>query len=191
MENKKIILMLIIVVLLLGSCRSLNSLKENNKLKNLVLYDDLHYSEMLFFPTEVKDQIGHITIFNLRRNLLYDNRYDNYNLDSLLSEILKGNYLFRCNELEGCFNLSAFIEDDYKKLPFKSFLRKFTKYFDDCDCFMIDYALAGEEKKTVMYFLYLNGYYTVYDDYEIRYFSIKGLRKPIIEEIEVEVIENQ
>ncbi len=188
MKDKKFILILIIVILQLGSCKPLNSLKENNELKNAVLDNDLFYSEMLFFSTEVKEQIGYITIFNLRRNLLYDKKYDNCNLDSLSSEALKGNHPFRCDELERCFKPSFSIEKSYKSLSFKSFLEKFTQYLNAHNYFTIHNELTENEKETVAYFLYLNGYYTSYDDYENYYFSTKGLRKPIIEK--VEVIEN-
>lgn len=185
MNNKGIILVMIVVIPLLGSCKSLNSLKRNDELKNAVLNNDLFYSEMLFFLTKEKKQIGYITIFNLRRNLLYDDKYDNCNLDSILSEALKGNHFFNCDELEGCFEPSFSIEKSYKKLSFKFFLEKFTQYLDTLNCFMIRNELTETEKETVAYFLYLNGYYTCYDDYENRYFSTKGIRKPIIEDVEL------
>ena len=176
MKDTKIILIIIIATLQLGSCISLNSLKENDELKNAILKSDLLYSEMLFFPTEEEEQVGYITIFNLRRNLLNDKKYDNCDLDSLLSEALKGNHSFSCSELERCFKPSSIIEKSYKKLSLKSFLEKFTQYFDIRNYFMIHDELTQNEKETVAYFLYLNGHYTTYDDYENRYFLKKGFR---------------
>ena len=187
MKNKKFILIIIIAILQLSSCKSSNNLKEIDRLKNEILNDDIFYTDMLFFPTEEKGQIGYITIFGLRRNLLNDKKYTNCNLDSLVSEALKGNHPFNCYELEGCFEPSNHIENSYKKLSFKSFLEKFTQYLDTRNYFMIRNELTENEKETVVYFLYLNGYYTSYDDYENRYFSTKGL--PVRELEEIDLIE--
>ena len=192
MKNKKIILIIIIAILQLGSCRYLNSLTEVDELKNAVLGSDLFYSEMLFFPTEVKEKFGYITIFNLRRNLLNDKKYDNCNLDSLLSEALKGNHAFSCNELEGCFEPSSSVVDSYNKLSLEPFLEKFTQHLDTRNYFMICNELTENEKETVAYFLYLNGYYTTYDDYENRYFLKKGfrfIRDDELEEIDIIIME--
>ena len=192
MKNKIIILVVIIAVLPSGSCKSLDSLKEINELKGAVLDSDIFYSEMLFFPTEKKRLVGYINIFNLRRNFFYSKKYDHCNLDSLLSEALKGTHVFSCKELEGCFELSFSIEQDYKKLSFKSFLEKFTLHDETLDYFMIRHELTENEKETVAYFLYLNGYYTSYDDYENRYFVKKGfryIRDDELEDIEIIIVE--
>jgi len=189
MKNKNIILITIISILQLGSCKSLDSLKEIDRLKNEILVDDIFYSEMLFFPTEEKELVGYITIFNLRRNLFYNKKYNSCNIDSLLSEVLKGNYAFSCKELEGCFEPSISIEKSYKKLSFKSFLEKYTQYPDNRDYYMIRHELTENEKETVAYFLYLNGYYTSYYDYENRYFSTKGLPARELEDVEIIIVE--
>ena len=177
------------MILQLGSCKSSNSLKEIDRLKNEILVDDIFYTEMLFFPTEENERIGYITIFGLRRNLLNDEKYNNCNLDSLLSEALKRNHSFSCNEMEGCFKPSISIENSYKELSFKSFLEKYTQYPDNCDYYMIRHELTENEKETVAYFLYLNDYYTSYDDYENRYFSTKGLPVRELEDVEIIIVE--
>lgn len=179
MKNQKIILIIIIVILQLGSCKSL---KNNNELKKAILESDLFYTEILFLSIDEKDQVGHITIYNLRRNLFYDKKYNTYNLDSLVSESLKGNYSFNCFELDGCFEISANIEKSYKDLSFKSFLKKFTRYLSASNCFMICHELTENEKKKVAYFLYLNGYYTSHDDYDNHYYSTKAIAAIEIEE---------
>ena len=147
-----------------------------NELKSAVLNNDLFYSEILFFSTEKKEKVGYIIVFNLRRNLLHDKKYENCNLDSLLSEALNGNYSFSCSELDGCFEPSLSTEKSYKELSFESFLEKYAQYFDTYNFFMIRNDLTEDERLTVAYFLYLNGYYTTYDDYENCYFSKKGFQ---------------
>lgn len=184
MKNNIITLIIFILILQLGSCKSL---KNDKELKNAILDSDLTHFQMLFFPTD-ENQVGYITIFDLRKIFLYSKKYDNCNIDSLLSEALKGRHSFSCKELEACFDLSNVIVDNYRELPFSSFLEKFTRYCSTDDYFIINNELAENEKETVAYFLYLNGYYTSYDDYDGLYISTKGM--PVVEIEEFDRVED-
>lgn len=175
----------------LSSCCSL---KEPNyrDLKNAVLNrENIIYYKMLFVHTDKKATIGYVSTNELRSNLLYDKKYKNSNLDSLVSKMLKGEYAFPLDSLElsGRFEFSSYVTDCYMRQSFKSFLNCFTQSDKEGNEFMINHELTQQEKLTVIYFLYFNGYYTVYDDYEGRYFARKGIKKPVIEKVKVKVIE--
>ena len=171
MIMQKLILIIGVITLLLSACKSLNVY---NDIKKMVLDESRSFSELLFFQTEIKGKIGYIEANGLRRNLLYDKKYSNYNLDSLLFAAYKGNYAFNCRELSGCFELSNFVADCYKQLSFKAFLKKFTLHKNNRREFLNHHKLTEPDELTIAYFLYLNGYYTVYDDYDGHYYTKRG-----------------
>ena len=188
MINYKLIILSLIIAFLFVSC---GSLRDENKLKHAVLNkEDIPHFVILFFQTETKGQVGYASAYELRRHILYYKGYEHLNLDSLLSKALRGKYFFDCLSLTGCFELSNPIMDSYKKQSFKSFLKEFTQYDDVRNTYTIQYDLSDEERLTVAYYLYQNGYYTIFDDPGNSFFARKGIRKPIIEEIEITIIED-
>ena len=188
MINYKLIILSLIIASPFVSC---GSLRDENKLKHAVLNEeDIPYFEILFFQTDTKGKFGYVSAYVLRRNLLYSKRYNHLDSDSLLSEALRGKYFFNCLSLTGCFELSNPIMDSYKRQSFKSFLKGFTRYDNVRNAYTIQYDLSEEEQLTVAYCLYQNGYYTKFDDPGNSYFARKGIRKPIIEDIEIIIIED-
>lgn len=145
------------------------------------------YKEILFVQTEKKDILGYANAFDVRRELLNGKEFRNCNKDSLLDKILRGEYRFDCeNSLAfDFFKLSIFITDSYENQSFKYFLSSFTKYKKTEQEYVVKHQLSQDEKMTVIYYLYLNGYYAKYDDYDNRYYVTKGLREPVMEVLDI------
>lgn len=188
----KFILIFFVAIMGVSSCISWKEQNYRDFTRAVLNKEDIYYFEILFVQTERKGTLGYIDAFNLRREFLNGKKYKKYNLDSLLYKILDGEYKFKCEDLAiDCFELSDSISHSYAQQSFKSFLSCFTHYNKNRQEYVVEHELSEDKKLTVIYYLYLNGYYAKYDDYDNRYFVTKGIKKPVFEEVKLEYLKGE
>lgn len=176
------ILLIIISLLTFNHCNT----QRNDAINKIILdKENVASWHMLFFATKKQNYIGSLTAFELQRDFLTTSRYKGYNLDSLLTKAIAGKYLFDCDDMSYCFIPDSLIASDYRQYSFNDFLHKYTKEHGFNDEFIVNTELSANSKLTVVYFLYLKGYYSRFHDYDGVYVTTKGLGNYRLEEEEL------
>ncbi|MDH6311471.1 hypothetical protein M2137_000221 [Parabacteroides sp. PFB2-10] len=165
--------LLLCVMLLAGGCRSddckhkkiIESLSnEPLNLEHPSRYEGLH----LFVGCEDKNE-KKITFPRVLKIEYLKNKYS-MNYKTYLRKIL--NEDIHIDLPESCFRLNAVISDNYAKMNFNAFFSLYC--YENGSVFRIAQSLSENESLTVLYYLFLNEYYSFWDDY-IGIYSIRKL----------------
>jgi len=93
-----------------------------------------------------------------------------------------------CTEVYECFALDEVISADYNQLSFSSFVEKYIIHRSKNN-HTIKKDLSHNATLTVMYYLFLNDYFTVYDDISGLYYSERMKSLPTEESIKLEELQ--
>lgn len=190
--NTLIVCPFIVVFYFFISCSTRKEFPEAySDLKPFVLnQDNAGYMYMMFFKTE-DENIAYIEAFNLQRNLYNSSKYNNIDKGIFYKDIITEKRLLSCADLTLCFTPDREILIYNDEHPIDSLIHKYAHKTDN-DKYIVDSELSLEKRLTVIYCLYLNGIYTVWDDYSGFYIFNKN--KPQInkaEEIELIPLEEK
>lgn len=156
--------------------------KAYQDMKDFVLNEDyagIWY--LLFFETNIKNQITYESAFDLQRDLYYSPKFKGKNIESYFRKIMLGEIILSCEDLLDCFTLVPSITEEYQKQSFTEFLKKHATYIEEDNTYIIHPSFNYDEKLTISYYLYLNNYYTSEDDYSGYFTSRKDSLYPKME----------
>lgn len=178
----RIVLLLMVMMCFVNGCAQ-NNYREKayEDLKEYVLNEDYSgVGYILFFETETKNEITYTDAFSLQRDLYYSPKYKDIDKDAFLKKIMMGEIILSCKDFRQCFTIVPTIMEDYKKKNFEDFLKSNTRYLEEDNKYIINYTYSYNEKISVAYYLYLNNFYSSYDDYSFDFFSRKD---PVYNEV--------
>ncbi|WP_413511984.1 hypothetical protein [Myroides odoratus] len=139
----------------------------------------------LFKKGNTADELVHFDIDELRR--LYFGKHitnitDNLTFDEFLREIIENRVNLECDILGECFLIDESINKEYKLLGFSKFKEKYTSNIFANGIISLNINnLEREKTLSIIYFFYLNNYFTDWADYEGSYFSKKLLDTDIFQ----------
>ena len=167
--------------------------KAYQDMKDFVLNEDYSgVSYLLFFETDIKNQITYISVFGLQRDLLYSDKYKGKGArEDLFKQMMSGKIQLSCEDFRHCFNLSPTITEEYKKHNFNEFLKKYTTFIQKDNTYIIN-PVSYDDKLTIAYYFYQHNYYTLEDDYTGHFTSRRDNLYPkteIINEDDLQEIE--
>lgn len=186
--TKMKILLIMIFCFLSSSC---SSQQNNGSDRHIQLINNLltegsdspssyYASVLLFSKSSDTPKIGYISVNGLRK--IYNSQYSDIDYKEFLIKVLDQDIVLDSHTLDGCFSLNDTIMSSYKKESFSSFLENYNKKVRDGE-YTIKAELSEDAKLTVFYYLFLNDYYTSFDDYIGLFYSRKMTDK-VIETIE-------
>lgn len=147
-------------------------------------YSDFMYL-YLFKKGNTTDGLVHFDIDELRR--LYFGKHitnitDNLTFDEFLRDIIENRINLECDVLGECFFMDESISKEYKLLGFSKFREKYTSNILSNGVVSLNINdLEREKILSIIYFLYLNNFFTDWADYEGSYFSKKLLDTDIVQ----------
>lgn len=89
--------------------------------------------------------------------------YQNMDYKDFVSKVFSNQLVIDCKEVYECFNLNASVTEEYNKNPFASFIKRYTSFYEE-NTYTLKRDLDLDVRLSVMYYSYLNSYYTTYDD---------------------------
>lgn len=190
-RNYKILVILIICGFLFTSCRTITTKSDLNiTIKKMVEvskedgYSDYMYL-YLFKKGDVKNELVHFDIDELRR--LYFGKHitsisKEFNFEKFVLNIIENKINLECAILGECFMIDRTINNEYQILGFNKFKEKYThKIISDKKVVLNVKKLEREQILSVIYYFFLNSYFSYWSDYEGRYYSEKILAKDVLE----------
>ncbi|MDH6342444.1 hypothetical protein M2480_001066 [Parabacteroides sp. PFB2-12] len=165
--------LLLCVLLLTGGCRNNDCRHEKiiESLSNEPLdleypsrYEGLH----LFICCEDENE-KKITFPRIIKKEYLENKY-NMNYKTYLRKVLKESMCIHIPD--SCFRLDAVISDNYDRMNFDTFFSLYC--YENGNVFRISQGLNENEIFTILYYLFINEYYSFWDDY-IGVYSIRKL----------------
>ena len=147
-------------------------------------YSDFMYL-YLFKKGNSIDELVHFNIDELRR--LYFGKHitnitENLAFDEFLREVIENRINLKCEVLGECFLIDKSINEEYKLLGFNKFKDKYTSnILSNGVIFLKINNLEREKILSIIYFFYLNNFFTDWGDYEGGYFSKKLLDTDIFQ----------
>lgn len=186
--NNKIIktIALISFVLLLICCSDNSKIKSDFDRNIEVVIDsskkdgNSDYMYMyLFKEGSTKDSLVYFDIDELRR--LYFGKHieevtAKLTFEEFIRSVISNKINLECSTLGECFKKDEKIEEDYKLIGFKKFKEKYTNNtLSDNKVILNTSALTEDEILNVIYIFYLNGYFTVWADYEGFYMTMNEI----------------
>lgn len=147
------------------------------------------YSDYMYLPLfkqgNIQNELVYFTIDELRR--LYFGKHitdvtNQLTFEKFVKNVIENKINLGCDILGECFIIDENIKDEYKILGFNKFKEKYTyKTLSDKEIVMNINDLESEQILNVIYFFYLNNYFSYWGDYEGWYFSDKILDTDISE----------
>jgi len=139
----------------------------------------------LFKKGNTTDELVYFDIDELRR-LYFGKHITNitYNLtfDEFLRAIVENRVNLECDVLGECFSIDESISKEYKLLGFSKFKENYTSNILSNGVISLNSkGLEREKILSVIYFFYLNNFFTDWADYEGSYFSKKLLDTDIFQ----------
>jgi hypothetical protein len=121
---------------------------------------------------------------------LYKTTRTVYNEDSLTFKeyalgVFSGKIAISCEEVEDCFVLNDSVTVDYNRMSLNSFIRKYGGTFFNKDDFSLKSKSSNTATYSIIYYLFINDYFTFYSDLAGPYWCrrLKTLPKMKTEEI--------
>lgn len=179
-------IVLVAFALLLICCGDISKTK-NNFDKNIELIinsskkdgnSDFMYL-YLFKNGNTKDSLVYFDIDELRR--LYFGKHieevtAKLTFEEFIRSVINNKINLECSTFGECFKKDEKIEEDYKLIGFKKFKEKYTNnILSDNKIILNTTTLTEDEILNVIYIFYLNGYFTVWSDYEGFYISMDDI----------------
>ena len=175
-------------ILFLGACISLFfGCKENELDRTLDKmievskedgYSDYMYS-FLFKEGNTAGELVYFDIDELRR--LYFGKHlialtHDLTFDMFIHDIIENRINLGCDTLGECFLIDNTISEEYSKIGFSKFKEKYSETIAITNVISLKINdLDRAEILTVIYYFYLNNYFTNWSDYDATYFSKKVL----------------
>lgn len=179
---KKTVIYIIIVISVLLSC----SQKKVDYIKNYELIEHISkenpdlYSVFagiyLFMKDKKTKELIAVDSSDLMR--LYSNKYDRMTYGNFIKGVFSNKIKIYCEEVSYCFDLDDNITRTYEEESFPFFLKKYCRNYSQ-DKYLIIRELPKKETFTVMYYLYINNYFSAYDDISGYYDSERMRSIPI------------
>lgn len=147
-------------------------------------YSDYMYL-YLFKNGNTTNELVNFDIDALRR--LYFGKHitnvtDNLTFDEFVREFFNNRVNLECNILGECFLIDESINKEYKLLGFNKFKEKYTSYMLPNGVISLNINnLEREKVLSIIYYFYLNNFFTDWADYEGSFFSKKILDIDIIQ----------
>ncbi|MHC5355042.1 hypothetical protein ACYSNX_12940 [Myroides sp. LJL115] len=174
------VILLIVIILNFYSCKS--QIIEDNVLS--LSFDKIieegkesksgFFDSQYLFLQETKDTIGVINLFELKRFYKQHEKINSISEEFgvFAKRVIQNEITLECLDLIKCFVLNKKITDEYYDLNFESFKEKYTRLkFSNKKLLLNISDLNISEMYSVMYYFYLNGYFSVFDDYGGGYVS--------------------
>lgn len=184
-------LMVLIVFLNLYDCfsQTSNDLLDDS-LNKIILSTTqrTYYSyDNFFLLFEGKDSMMVSDLWELKGNynsMPYFYLSLNISLGQYVKNVIKGEIELNCNQVTNCFLFDDIIRKEYENLGFELFKNKYTKSIlsDTRLILSINGLESDDEFYTIVYYFYINGFFSLWADYEGFYLSIK-----ILDEVEPEL----
>lgn len=111
----------------------------------------------------------------------HDESYPNIDYKDFILKIFSNQLTIECMEAYECFILNDTITTEYSNTSFSVFVKKYTKIYEN-NVYILNRDLSPNIRLSVMYYMFLNGYYTSYDDVAGYYFSERMKNIPTREE---------
>lgn len=173
---KNIILFLLLFSLI--SCNSTTLKPENHDvlIEKIVIEDSdsiiLEGGIILFCKSNSKDKIGYMDTYDLIKTYNNDPRYQSNNNEKFVSDIINLKIGFDCDDIIRCFSINDTVKSFYNKSDFSKFLLNYCTTDDNIE-YRITNNLSYNSQLTVIYYLFKNNYYTVFEDLSGFYYSGK------------------
>ncbi|MDU1905991.1 MAG: hypothetical protein E6772_14545 [Dysgonomonas sp.] len=169
---------LALILLFLPSlfCCSHNTESINHdKLINGILREDsdsliLDNGIILFCKSNIKEQMGYMTIYALQKTYNNDSRYQSNNNKKFISDVINWKIALDCDDIIRCFTISNVVKTYYENNDFQKFLMNYCTTNDSIE-YTIKSSLPFEIEMSVIFYLYQNGYYTSHNDIAGAYYS--------------------
>lgn len=103
----------------------------------------------------------------------------NISLGQYVKNVIKGEIELNCDQVSNCFLIDDLIRKEYEILGFELFKNKYTKSIlsDTRLVLSIDGSEPDDEFYTIVYYFYINSFFTLWADYEGIYLSVKILNE--------------
>lgn len=124
----------------------------------------------LFCKSNDADRLGFIDNYGLQKHFLTTDSSLNYKV--YIQDIFNYKIKIDCQSLNECFNLNDTITDSYENNQLDNFLAKYSKKVIK-NVYSINTELSYNAKLTVSYYLFLNDYFTQFDDISGLYYVEK------------------
>lgn len=187
----KIKLLLILISILNISCLNKKQEIKDNKhdelINNLVLdgHENLFSNlgnPILFCKLPNENEYGYVDLWGLKK--IYQEKYINIDYQYFLTDVLNQKRILDSSQLDGYFKLNDTIMQSYRKESFSKFLAMYNEKVSNNE-YSVNRSLSLNAKYTIFYCLFLNEYYTTFDDYIGIYYSSK-YTEPTIEPIDTD-----
>ena len=166
------------IMLLFVSCNfTKEQSKEPDPFEGLKRIDEssddytINGSMFLFGKSDSSGRIKYGLIYRVINFYLHDPRYNQLDYTEFISNLIS-NSDFACDDIMQSFKINDTIRNSYDKNKFSAFLLKYSSDTIN-DKYIISKDLSFNSQLSVIYYLYLNNYYTDFDDYSGCYFSRK------------------
>lgn len=174
MFKNSIILTFIACHLFLISCNDVKAFEFNEKLIYKISNENLEipsqYNSVILFCKCGKKEIALTYVQELRG--VYKNRYNKMMFSQFVKDALNQKLDISYKDKIKCFSLDSNVKEIYEKNSFENFVNLY------CDKFEGKYRMKKNIKEnqfnSVLYYLFLHNYLTVFNDYEGYYYVQKA-----------------
>ena len=174
MFKNPIILTLIACHIFLISCNDRKVFKFNEKLIDRIANENLEipsqYNSVILFCKCGDNEIALTYMQELRG--VYKNRYNKMMFSQFVEDALNQKLDISYKDKIKCFSLDSKVKEKYEKNSFENFVNLYCDKFDGV--FRIKKNIKESQFNSILYYLFLHNYLTIFNDYEGYYYSQKA-----------------
>lgn len=174
MFKNPIVLILIASHLFLASCNDRKVFKFNEKLIDRIANENLEipsqYNSVILFCKCGENKIALTHMQELRG--IYKNRYNKMMFSQFVEDVLNQKLDISYKDKIKCFSLDSKVKEKYERNSFENFVNLYCDKLDGV--YRIKKNIKESQFKSILYYLFVHNYLTVFNDYEGYYYSQKA-----------------